>query len=73
MPVTKKSGVSRFGCQETGVDAKQRQGLIIFVAKAALEHQIGINLAIQPVIVGQFVLDLARGPASITQPQKRVL
>ena len=68
-----KSRVARLVRQHAGIDADLAQRAQVFVLDVAAEDQVGIGGAMQPAIVLDFVLELPRRPAGITERQDRVL
>src|SRR3954447_26738881 len=65
--------VSRLVRQHAGIDADLAQRAQIFFLDVAAEDQVGIGVAMQPAIVLDFGLQLARRPAGVTERQDGVL
>ncbi len=72
-PYETNSRVSGLVRQHAGIDADLAQRAQVFLVDIVAEDQVRIGVAVQPAIVLDLVLELARRPAGIAQRQDRVL
>src|SRR5512144_837153 len=59
--------------QHAGIDADLAQRALVFFIDVVAEDQVRIGVAMQPAIVLDLALELARRPAGIAERQDRVL
>src|SRR5437868_1390223 len=71
--VSTGSGVSGFARQFSGIDADLAQGPAIFAVGIGPEHQLGIGRAMQPAVILDLALELARRPMGVTEREHRGL
>src|SRR5688500_3194905 len=64
------SGVADLARQHAGTDADLLQRAFVFRLDGA-EDQIAISAAVQPAVVLQFALELARRPAGVAEREDR--
>src|SRR5688572_33167829 len=72
-PAMTNSGVPGLVRQHAGIDADLAQRALVFFIDVVAEYQLRVGVAMQPAIVLDLVLELARRPAGIAQRQDRVL
>src|SRR3954454_19650295 len=65
------SGVPDFAGQHARTDADLLHRPVIFRADVGAEDQFAIGTAVQPAVLLQFVLELARRPAGVAQSEDR--
>src|SRR5213083_987289 len=66
-----RSSVADVAGQHAGTDADLLHRPVVFRADVGAEDQFGIGTAVQPAVLLQFVLELARRPAGVAQSEDR--
>src|SRR6476646_7481282 len=66
-----RSSVADVAGEHAGTDADLLHRPVVFCADVGAENQLGIRTAMQPAIVLQLALELARRPAGIAERQDR--